>query len=120
MHLAMLAHIASTSIGAIVIDTGLTCSKVGRLWGSTRGSEPEPTVKQVAQSAQAVAEVLQGNWSGGGHCAPWGSSLQQWGRPGLIQDRKSSSQLAGGLAMYVLPGSLAAALTYIAHSGSCL
>ncbi|KAA6420495.1 MAG: hypothetical protein FRX49_09656 [Trebouxia sp. A1-2] len=60
---------------------------------------PEPVVKQVAQSAQAEAEVLQGNWSGGGHCCPWGSSLQQWGSPGLSHDRKSSNQLAGGSAM---------------------
>ena len=79
--------------------------------GSTRGSGPEPEVKQVAQSAQAEAEVLQGNWSGGGHCCPWGSSLQQWGSPGLSHDRKSSNQLAGGSAMKVLPGSRAAALT---------
>lgn len=90
---------------------GLTWCRVGRLWGRTRGSGPELVVKQVAQSAQAVTEVLQGYWSGGGHCRPWGSSRQQWGSPGLIQDRKSSSQLAGGLAMYVLPGSRAAALT---------
>ncbi len=89
----------------------MTWCKVGRLCGSTRGSGPEPVVKQVAQSAQAEAEVLQGNWSGGGHCCPWGSSLQQWGSPGLSHDRKSSSQLAGGSAMKVLPGSRAAALT---------
>ena len=89
----------------------VTWCKVGRLCGSTWGSGPKPVVKQVAQSAQAEAEVLQGNWSGGGHCCPWGSSLQQWGSPGLSHDRKSSSQLAGGSAMKVLPGSRAAALT---------
>ncbi len=89
----------------------ITCCKVGRLCGSTRGSGPEPVVKHVAQAAQAEAEVLQGNWSGGGHCCPWGSSLQQWGNPGLSHDRKSSNQLAGGSAMNVLPGSRAAALT---------
>lgn len=75
-----------------------TCANVGRLT-KTPGAAWAPVRKQGVQSAHAVSDMLQGNWSGGGHCWPAESWRQQWGRLGLIQDKKSSSQLAAGLAM---------------------
>ena len=54
------AGTATQSLHTTVPMTRLTWCRVGRLWGSTRGSGLEPVVKQVAQSAQALADVLQG------------------------------------------------------------
>ena len=104
-------HIAACASRQVGKEACQTCANVGRLCISTPGAGSVPVRKQGMQSAHAVADMLQGNWSGGGHWTPAESWRQQWGKLGLIQDRKSSSQLAAGLAMYDLDGSLAAVLT---------
>ena len=96
----------------------LTWSSDGRPSTNTPGAGWCPGAKQTEQLAQGLPRDVQGGWSGGGQGSdsrPAGSSggkaRQHWGREGLTQDRKSSSQEAGGPASQLVLGLRAALLT---------